>query len=307
MKKFVIGVLFIIVLAISLCACGGADNSTEHSNDASLNVEAGSIELTIPDDYEYSEDSDESTVIYVAYNSDGEVAKAIIISSLEAIGNIDADLEEIREQAKEYAKKLDATEEGELIKLQTEKKTIIEEGYPLVICTCENANHEYLKDYFYFFEDCTGVIIEINYEKRDFSDIDQAIKDAYFDLEERFSENATEETTATETTEATTEAITEPTSETSNGLGTEVTDSDKKTKVWICAQDVVTQDLKSPSTAKFCKVYEATVYHQTGKQYIAMGYVDSENGFGAMIRTNFTVWLTMTKSGYKDAYAEYDE
>ena len=106
MNKYVIGILCIVAFVMSLCACGETENSTGHSNDASLNVEAGSIELTIPDDYEYSEDSDEGTVIYVAYNSDGEVAKAILISSLEAIDNIDADIEEIREQAKEYAKKL---------------------------------------------------------------------------------------------------------------------------------------------------------------------------------------------------------
>lgn len=119
---------------------------------------------------------------------------------------------------------------------------------------------------------------------------------------------ATTEETITHTTipKATTKATTSSESG-GNGFGTKLSDDDRmKTKVWICAQDVVEQDLKSPSSAKFCKGYETTVYHQNGNQYIAMGYVDADNSYGANIRTRFTVWLTMTEAGYKDAYAEYD-
>lgn len=299
MKKIICFVLFTII-AIGVCACGDA----EKGNEASLTVDAGSIEFTIPSEYVYSqEDSDEDVAIYYAANNDGDVIKAFFVTSLDAVDDIDANLNEIEKQAKKYAMELDGSEEGGIKDFHIEKSEIIEEGYPMVVCTCKNSDQEYLKDYFYFFEDCTGLILEINLEENDLSDIDTVMNHAYFNLEERFSEDD-EPTTEETTTEASTE---EATTSTSNGLGTEVTDSKKKSDVWICAQDVVTQDLKSPATAKFCKVYEATVYHQTGNQYIAMGYVDSENSYGALIRTYFTVWLTMTKNGYKDAHAEYDQ
>lgn len=161
---------------------------------------------------------------------------------------------------------------------------------------------DYSKIYYYYLNDCTVVFWECNNDGNDnMKDLDNVVANAEFDLDYYYRED--EELSST--VESTRGTSTSDTS--SNGFGIEVTDSKKKTNIWICAQDVVNQDLKSPSTAKFCAIQEATVYHQTGKQYFVMGYVDSENGFGAMMRTNFAVWLTMTKHGYKDAHAEYDE
>lgn len=89
---------------------------------------------------------------------------------------------------------------------------------------------------------------------------------------------------------------------------------DKKTKgyseedradAWVCAQDVVKKNLKSPSSAKFCLMSEATIHYNGedggGSRYTVSGYVDAQNSFGAMIRKNFTVNLTVTKDGYKRA------
>lgn len=151
------------------------------------------------------------------------------------------------------------------------------------------------------------------YDINEFDTIVESAEYAAYSKKHPYKEKVEE---TKETTKVTTKATTEPTEETTKattkakssggGLGTEVTDFDTKADVWACAQDVVMQDLKSPATADFCSYTDATVYHQSGNQYIAMGYVDSENGFGANIRTRFTVWLTMTETGYKDAHAEYD-
>lgn len=75
----------------------------------------------------------------------------------------------------------------------------------------------------------------------------------------------------------------------------------KERDAWICAQDVVSNQLKSPSTADFCRYSEATIIDLGNNRYKIEGYVDAQNGFGAIIRSYFTVTLTLTDSGYKDA------
>ncbi len=74
---------------------------------------------------------------------------------------------------------------------------------------------------------------------------------------------------------------------------------------WVCAQDIVNSNLKAPSTAKFCSYTEATVTHSGGSDYTVEGYVDAENSYGAKIRTNFTVTLTLTEKGYKNGYVTF--
>lgn len=82
-------------------------------------------------------------------------------------------------------------------------------------------------------------------------------------------------------------------------------DSIGESDAWVCAQDVVERNLKSPSSAKFCLMSEATIHYNGeedgGSRYTVSGYVDAQNSFGAMIRKNFTVNLTVTKDGYKRA------
>ena len=37
-----------------------------------------------------------------------------------------------------------------------------------------------------------------------------------------------------------------------------------------------------------------------GNRWKVSGYVDAQNSFGATVRTNWTVTLTLTNSGFKD-------
>ena len=76
---------------------------------------------------------------------------------------------------------------------------------------------------------------------------------------------------------------------------------DRKRDAWVCAIDVVENRLKSPSTADFCSYPEATITDLGNNRYRIKGYVDAQNSFGATIRSNFTVTLTLTESGYKEA------
>lgn len=77
--------------------------------------------------------------------------------------------------------------------------------------------------------------------------------------------------------------------------------SNKKIDAWVCAQNVVEGRLKSPSTAKFCSYDSSRVTELGNNKYRIVGYVDAQNSFGATVRSNFTVTLTLTEHGYKDA------
>jgi hypothetical protein len=60
---------------------------------------------------------------------------------------------------------------------------------------------------------------------------------------------------------------------------------------YIYAEDYVKQRLRSPSTAKFPGVWDGKADHisKVGeREYFIRSYVDSQNGFGAMIRTNWS-------------------
>ncbi len=76
-------------------------------------------------------------------------------------------------------------------------------------------------------------------------------------------------------------------------------------EAFACAQNIVEGKLKSPSTAKYCKVTEATITHD-GDKYTVNGWVDAENSFGATVRTYFTVTYTATAKGYKNASVTFD-
>lgn len=61
------------------------------------------------------------------------------------------------------------------------------------------------------------------------------------------------------------------------------------------AETKVKGQLKSPSTAKFCKISEYTV-SLSGDTWTVKGYVDAQNGFGATLRSDFIVRFTFTSS-----------
>ena len=66
-------------------------------------------------------------------------------------------------------------------------------------------------------------------------------------------------------------------------------DKDYKTEVFVTAQDDVRKLLKAPATAKFPSLYENKNFIKKGTDgiYTVTSYVDSENSFGANIRTPY--------------------
>lgn len=76
--------------------------------------------------------------------------------------------------------------------------------------------------------------------------------------------------------------------------------SDRATDAKICAVKAVKDNLKSPSTAKFCKYTEMTATNLGGNEWKVSGYVDAQNSFGATMREHWVVTLMLTGSGFKD-------
>ena len=70
-----------------------------------------------------------------------------------------------------------------------------------------------------------------------------------------------------------------------------------KVTAHVMAREFVEQSLKSPGSAKYPWESSDDVTTYLGNQiYIVKSYVDSQNGFGALIRTNFTVKLEQTSN-----------
>jgi hypothetical protein len=63
------------------------------------------------------------------------------------------------------------------------------------------------------------------------------------------------------------------------------------------AQKFVEKSLKAPSTAKFPSLIKSSVKKTSSDSYTVISYVDSQNGFGAMIRTNYIVELKQKSNG----------
>ena len=76
--------------------------------------------------------------------------------------------------------------------------------------------------------------------------------------------------------------------------------TDPKISAWVCAQELVRENLKSPSTAQFPKYSASYVKDLGNNKYEISAYVDSQNSFGAVVRSYFTAKLTLTEKGFKD-------
>lgn len=76
--------------------------------------------------------------------------------------------------------------------------------------------------------------------------------------------------------------------------------SENEKNAKICAVKAVEDKLKSPSTAKFCSYPDMTAENLGGNKWRISGYVDAQNSFGATLRENWTVTLTLTESGFTD-------
>lgn len=72
-----------------------------------------------------------------------------------------------------------------------------------------------------------------------------------------------------------------------------------KAEAFTVAQYIVKQELVSPSSAKFCKVTEATAtFNSTTGKWTVKGWVESKNTYGTLVRQNFTaVFKPVKKNG----------
>jgi hypothetical protein len=73
--------------------------------------------------------------------------------------------------------------------------------------------------------------------------------------------------------------------------------SDVKFSVDAACKHFVKAQLKAPSTAKFPSVDSATIGGTNG-QYVEASYVDSDNSFGASLRSSFVCTVHKTSSGW---------
>lgn len=64
-----------------------------------------------------------------------------------------------------------------------------------------------------------------------------------------------------------------------------------ETGVYVAVKDAVSDRLKSPSTAEFCPLSEAT-FSCSDNTWTVTGWVDAQNSFGATRRNDFTVVIT---------------
>lgn len=76
-------------------------------------------------------------------------------------------------------------------------------------------------------------------------------------------------------------------SSSSSGSSTTYTD----TQLWVIAKKVVEGKLKSPKSAKFPSINQASITRRSDS-IVVQSYVDAENSYGAKIRSNFTVILS---------------
>lgn len=63
---------------------------------------------------------------------------------------------------------------------------------------------------------------------------------------------------------------------------------------YVMAKHFVEDRLKSPSTADFASIHQSTV-KGIGNEWTVKSFVDSQNGFGAMLRTRYTITMTVNR------------
>ena len=73
-------------------------------------------------------------------------------------------------------------------------------------------------------------------------------------------------------------------------------DSETTQKIYQIFCNQVKNGLKAPTTAVFCKDYELLVKENKGTYYVS-GWVDSQNSFGAMIRTQINNFKILNVNG----------
>jgi len=69
---------------------------------------------------------------------------------------------------------------------------------------------------------------------------------------------------------------------------TDPASADRSTDAEVMCEEFINKRLKAPASAK----YTHQSRQKNGAQYVVSGYVDSQNSFGAMVRTDFTCTVT---------------
>ncbi len=85
-------------------------------------------------------------------------------------------------------------------------------------------------------------------------------------------------------------------------LNNEMKTKDESTLAYVMIKRVVKSYLKSPRTAKFPGAFDGRAGHTRslgGGSYQITSWVDSQNSFGAMIRTSFTATIYLYGDNYK--------
>ena len=72
------------------------------------------------------------------------------------------------------------------------------------------------------------------------------------------------------------------------------------------AQVILEKFLKSPSTAEYPVASEASIKRYDDNSFQVSAYVDSQNGFGAMIRSDWTVFLKFDGESVKTRGVIFD-
>lgn len=88
----------------------------------------------------------------------------------------------------------------------------------------------------------------------------------------------------------------------SNKKFSELSKDDQEAYLWSMAEETVKDNLKTPSTAKFPAYSNFKVKSEGDNIFTISSYVDAQNSFGAMIRSDFVVKIKVKEiydNGYK--------
>ena len=98
---------------------------------------------------------------------------------------------------------------------------------------------------------------------------------------------------------------------TANNSSTPGTKSEQSQQIeaLVGSQQVVRDSLKSPSSAKFPTIVDSNVIIRkiSTDKYSVAAYVDSENSFGAMLRTYYACSVTLFEDRYKVEDLQFQE
>lgn len=69
--------------------------------------------------------------------------------------------------------------------------------------------------------------------------------------------------------------------------------SPDETDAWVMAKKFIKDKLKAPSTAEFPSMSESLIRYEGADNWTVKSYVDSQNSFEAMLRTKFTIKMSV--------------